>query len=676
VKSEKKKRLCLPEAAALAALAFICFWPIAVCKASPPIPPPQTPIDTLANLSLEKLLEVEVETVSKHKQLATETAAATTVLTNEDLIRAGVRSLPEALRLVPGINVAQVDASRWAISARGFNGLFADRILILIDGRSVYSPLYGGVFWIDQDLMIEDVRQIEVVRGPGGALWGANASNGIINVITKNSKETKGTILSVGVGSETKLSTAARYGAALSEDTSWRAYTKYQSNDDSSHPNFPNARDAWQQTTSGLRLYSQISPETGITLLGNFGYSRQGLALLAPMSAEPYVEELGQFSHSRIANLLAKSTTKLSEISEIQSQISYTHINKEDLIGIREGSLSVDFQHAYQLAESNLLVWGAGYQRHDDSIEGTNFINFSPRDRDRQSTNWFLSDEIELVPETAVLTLGSKFEYNELTFLEFQPSIRLRYSATKNHTFWTAASRTVRTPNRTEEDISLILNPSVDPQSSQAVFPLLLGNDEIKSQDALVYEFGYRTDAIKKLSLDLALFFSDYNNVNRASEEELALYTFDEETILTLPLRPVNGRQAYGYGGELMATADLLPTWRMTAWYAYLGSEIEGALNQFYASRNTYGLRSSHDLSEQWKFDLSLRYASRIPEIDIAPVTTANAKLSWQASKDLEIALIGQHLVESQRQEFLSEFVRITPAEIQRGIFGSLTLRF
>lgn len=680
----RRRRFSLPSSLAVGVLVSLFLRPALVSAAPGPdaaaahASPAPLPLGEIANLSLEKLMDIEVVTVSKRTEKLIDSAAATFVLTNDDIRRSGANSIPEALRLVPGLDVAQVDASRWAISSRGFNGQFANKLLVLIDGRTVYTPFFSGVIWIDQDLMLEDVDRIEVVRGPGGTLWGANAVNGIINIITKSARETQGTLASIGGGTEDRLTTAVRHGGTAGENGFWRAYAKYQQQDNAKFSDGSDAHDSWERFKTGARIDTALSADTTATVIGDWGFLSQGETLEIPLRSDALVEESQRGQHSTEGDVIGRLQSNLSADSQVQVQVSYERVNKTDVVPLRENILDLDLQHSYRFTDRNRLTYGAGYRLNTTKTASVGFITFDPESRRRSVYSWFLSDEIDLAPKTLVLTLGSKFEYNELTNMEAQPSIRLRYSPSELHTVWGAVTRAIHTPSVVDEDIKLDLIPSRDPQTGLVAVPQLLGSADVRADSMVAYELGYRTRMIPYSALDIAAFFNSYNNLaSRVPGEPVLAQGTGGTPVAIIPLSLQNKGDTSFWGGELIDTVTLTDTWRLSGWYSFLRETRDSEtadLNQ--APHNQFGIRSSHDLAPGWEADLYLRYTERLQDLHIPSVVDGTARLSWKYDEHLRLSLVGQHLIEDHHLEFSSEFLQIRRSEVQRGIYANATYTF
>ncbi|RDH85215.1 MAG: outer membrane receptor protein [endosymbiont of Seepiophila jonesi] len=423
-------------------------------------------VDAYLDLELEDQLSMEVTSVSRKKQRLNEVAAAAYVITQDDIRRSGVTSIPEALRLAPGIQVTKMDCNKWAISSRGFNAQFANNLLVLIDGRSVYTSTYSGVYWEVQDTMLEDIDRIEVIRGPGATVWGANAVNGVINIITKQASETQGGLLVAGAGNEEKALTSLRYGAELGEQTFGRIYLKYNDRDSSFAPLLDEqAGDDWNSLRAGFRVDGVLNVSSQWTLQGDI-YETDENQIVHNIYRDPTDPANNPpYSDSNVAdnieasgwNLLGRWEQRLSEGSSATLQVYFDHNErKEAVLEQRNDTLDIDFQQQFSSLEGHDIVWGLGYRRIQDDFGNTFSVSLSPEEQTSDLFSTFVQDEIELTPETLRLTLGSKFEHNDYTGFEVQPSARLLWLPKEGHTLWSSVSRAVRTPSRVEDSVSIV----------------------------------------------------------------------------------------------------------------------------------------------------------------------------------------------------------------------------
>jgi iron complex outermembrane receptor protein len=391
---------------------------------------------------VEELMDVEVTSVSRRPEKLTEAASAIQVITGEDIRRSGANSIPEALRLAPNLQVAQVNSSQWAVSSRGFNNVLSNKLLVMIDGRTVYTPLYAGVFWDVQDALLEDIDRIEVVSGPGGTLWGANAVNGVINIITKSAKDTQGFFMEAGAGTESNGFGSMRYGGQLSPGLYYRVYGKGFNRDELVVADGSDAGDGWDMGQGGFRLDWEPNQDDVLTLQSDFYDSKPN-----PEAASDPVVAMG-------GNILGRWTHKISDDSDFQVQFYYDRTRRDFNDEFTENLDTYDFdaQHRFQIGDRQEIIWGLGYRRMDDSVANLELLGFDPGNKTLSLYSAFIQDEITLIEDRLRLTLGSKFEHNEYTGFEVQPSGRLAWTPSTEHTVWAAVSRAVRTPSRIDRD--------------------------------------------------------------------------------------------------------------------------------------------------------------------------------------------------------------------------------
>src|SRR5256884_4149020 len=407
-------------------------------------------------ISLEDLMNLNVTSVSKRTQKVADAAAAIFVITQEDIRRSGATNIPEALRLVPGVQVARIDENKWAISSRGSNGRFANKLLVLIDGRSVYTPLFSGVYWNVQDVMLEDVDRIEVIRGPGATLWGANAVDGVINVITKKAKATQSAVVTAGAGTEERAVGGVRYGSKLGDNTYYRAYTKYFDWGPSAYPSGITAHDGWDALRGGFLADWTPAGANSLTLQGDIYRSRFDETLTVASLSAPYSNTFPNDGKYSGGNILGR-WNHTSERSSMSLQMYYdnTTITDPSLFGDHQNILDIDFQHGFHVGDSQQFVWGLGYRSIRDKNDPSFTVSLQPNQVTLNQFSTFLQDEISLVDNRLLITLGSKFEHNKFTGIEIEPNARLLWNLTPNQSIWTAVSRAVRTPALTEEGLRL-----------------------------------------------------------------------------------------------------------------------------------------------------------------------------------------------------------------------------
>jgi len=645
-------------------------------------------------MSMEDLMNLQVTSVSKRTQKVADAAAAIFVLTQEDIRRSGATSIPEALRLVPGLEVARIDQNKWAIGSRGFNGRFDNKLLVLIDGRSVYTPLFSGVYWNVQDVMLEDVDRIEVIRGPGATLWGANAVDGVINVITKKAKATQSAVVTAGGGTEERAAGGVRFGSKLGDNTYYRAYTKYFDWGPSAYPSGVTAHDGWDALRGGFRADWTPAGANSLTVQGDIYRSRFDETLTVGSLSAPYSNTFPNDGKYSGGNILGR-WNHTSEGSSMSLQMYYdnTTISDHSLFGDHQNILDLDFQHGFHVGDSQQFVWGLGYRSIHDKNDASFTVSLQPNQVTLNQFSTFLQDEISLVDNRLQITLGSKFERNEFTGFEIEPNARLLWNLTPNQSIWTALSRAVRTPALTEE--GLRLNSQVIPPGTPAnptplpavvaVFGSQQFNQQFNSEDLLAYELGYRVQATKNLSLDIATFYNNYSNLRTAEPGAPFVEGSPAPTDFVIPFVAGNKMSGGTYGVELFADWKVVPKWRLAGSYSYLQMDIHKNLDSQdptpdnpngSSPRHQWYLRSSIDLPKHFEQDTTLRFVDQLPSLNVPSYYSLDAHLGWRPVTSLEFSIGGQNLLNNWHFEFMPDFVNTSPTVVKRSIFGSITVKF
>jgi iron complex outermembrane receptor protein len=629
----------------------------------------------LCEMNLEELVHIKVTSVTKTPEDRFGAAAAVFVIDQDELRRSGVTSIPDALRTVPGLDVGQIDSHRWAVSARGFNGELASKLLVLVDGRSVYSPINSGVYWDAQNMVLEDVDRIEVVRGPGGTLWGANAVNGVINIISKRAQETQGLLISGGGGTEERGFGTIRYGGKLGDGVYYRAYTKYFNHDDSALPGGAAAGDVWEMAQSGFRLDWDASTADRLTLQGDTyrGREKQTQTLIVPVPLDAAVTANAT---DRVAggNILGRWAHVFSDDADFQAQLYYDRTERENALPSEDrDTFDFDFQNRFPLCARQSVLWGAGYRLTSDQIKDGYSLMFAPDHRTDQVFNTFVQDEITLVSERLRLTLGSKFECNDYTGFEVQPNVRLAWTPTVRQTFWGAISRAVRTPSRAEDDVRITI-----PAPGLPVNASILGNESGLAEELMAYELGYRVVPHERVTLDIAAFYNVYDRLRSLSPT-------------TPPATPpasafafasANDLKGESYGAEIAAQWQATANWRLQAAYTYFHLDLRGPdantldFLEGDSPRHQFSLRSSVDLTRTVQFDSTLRYVDALSAFSIGGYVTLDLRLAWQATRNLEFAVVGQNLLDGRHAEFGSSIISTPQAEVERSIYAKVTWRF
>ncbi|MDE3083994.1 MAG: TonB-dependent receptor [Verrucomicrobiota bacterium] len=606
----------------------------------------------LKKLTLEELMNVKVTSVSRMPEKLFETASPIQVITQDDIRRSGAASLPEALRLASNLEVAQVDSRQWAISARGFNNTLANKMLVLIDGRTVYTPLDAGVFWDVQDTLLEDIDQIEVISGPGATQWGANAVNGVINIVTKSAKDTQGGLLFGGGGTEERGFGGARYGGTLAPNVYYRVYGKYFDRDNSVRPSGQDTIDNWHMGQGGFRIDSENFPDSLLTLQGDIydGQAAQPTASAIRLSG---------------GNTLGRWTRTLSADSDFTLQLYYDHTHRvipgtfaEDL-----NTYDLDFQYRFPVAERHDIVCGFGYRLLDDNVGNTPALAFLPAAVGRQLFSAFAQDKIAIIENRLYLTLGSKIEHNDYTGFEYEPSARVAWSPAGGRMVWGAISRAIRAPSRIDREAFI---PSAPPF-------LLAGGSNFQSEKLMAYELGYRVQPQPRLAFSLATFYNDYDDL-RSLEEVNPPASF--------PVVIGNGFRARSYGAELVADYRVTSTWHLRAGYDELRIHVSpkpGTTDQSSGRseaqdpNHQFSLRSFWDLPDHFQMDAMARYVGPIANQNVPGYSELDLRVGWQPTPAWEFSVVGQNLLHSHHAEFGSATSR---SEIERSVSGKATWRF
>ncbi|MBQ0727901.1 MAG: TonB-dependent receptor [Thalassolituus oleivorans] len=669
-------------------------------------------LDSYLDMNIEELLSMEVTSVSKKKQRLSESAAAIFVITHDDIRRSGVTSIPEALRLAPGIQVAKIDNAKWAISSRGFNTQFVNKLLVLIDGRSVYTQSYSGVYWEDQDTLLEDVDRIEVIRGPGATLWGANAVNGVINIITKAASETQGSLVQVSGGNEERVIAQLRHGIRINDDVTARTYLKYADRDSSYAPDIDaSANDDWQARRAGFRVDGGIKNDTWTVqgdvysnllsqTLDNIYLDPSNPANNPPDPVTPYrlfntKDSINASGH----NVLGRVNHQINSNSHASLQVYFDHTKRSEYILEQEkDTFDFDFQHRYSGFNRHDIVWGLGYRRIDDHYINSDIVTFNDSTEKTSSLiSAFIQDEIALSEENLRLTIGSKFERTDFTGVEIQPSVKLLWIPAPGTTLWGSVSRAARTPSAMEQrgsiSTGLLLLPGVDPIS--------FSNDadgNFESEYLTAYELGFRIQPTETTSLDISAFYNDYSNA--------ASYEYNTYQIVPNPYDPAadplvipsqtvfdNKMDVASKGVELVADWRVVSGWRLQSTYSYLTVDtqrdadstdvfsrvpLEGGSPEHQAT-----LRSIHDIKESMTFDLWMQYVSSLDSTtlsatrddSIGEYTSVNARFAWLPKKNIELSLVGRNLFDNRHPEFVGEYY-ILRSEVERSLYAQVKVEF
>ena len=636
-----------------------------------------TQVNELKRLSIEQLTDVEVTSVTRGPQPLSRSAAAVAVVTSGQIASAGAMNVPEAIRYVPGINVAQETASQWAVSSRGFAGANSGDLLVLSDGRSIYTPLYSGVFWDVQDYLMPDIDRIEVVRGPGAALWGSNAVNGVINIISKNAQDTQGAWLMAQTGSEERALAAAQYGGETSNDIYYRVFAKYQDDAAEDHP-AGSSPDDWRLGHVGFRSDWNGDAADAFTVQGDAYSGRIG-------QVSPSVKIIGRpgpEGQLRVGvsggNLLEHWRHTMSADSDFEVRVYYDYTHRNDPTFVDDlGTLDVDFLEHLPLGRSQAITWGLSGRTMDDHNEGKGLFALDPPDSRDNIVSGFLQDEVSL-PHSVRLTLGTKLEHNDFSGFEVQPSVRAAWDLADTQTVWGAISRAVRVPTRLERDVDI---DASDPTGNPVI--VLLGNRDFHAEEVLAFEAGYRWQPLHDLSLDLAAFRNRYTGL---ASLELGTPFLDAATGQVIyPLLNENLIDGHSTGLEGLVLYSPVAWWRVSVNYSYIDIKLTALghdynRNRFVAGstpRNQVGVQSDFDLPHGVQLHAGLRVLSAIDSLpDIVDGTgdpgyqELDVNAIWHATSHLTLSLDGRSLLHASHVEFGDAAER---SAIRRSVYGRVT---
>jgi len=629
----------------------------------------------LTELSLEDLMNVQVTSAAKREEKLSQTPAAIYVITGDDIRHSGVTTLADALRLAPGVQVSQISSNAWAVTIRGFGALYSNKLLVMIDGRSVYSPIFSGVLWNRQDTFLEDIDRIEVIRGPGASLWGSNAVNGVINIITKSAKETQGGLMTAAAGDHEKGFGGMRYGGSFAPDFHYRFYGKYFARNELTGSYGVNPHDNWNFGQGGVRADWQINNSDSITMEGEYYRGTPGpITNLLPLPPVPVSQ-----SDASGGNGLVRWKHAFDGGSEMAWQLYYDRTyGPEFPFAQNADSFDVDFQHSIRLKDRHQVVWGGGVRRTMVRSHlgpgAAAFIDMSPNIT-LHLFSGFVQDEVTLVPDRVRLTAGIRLEDNEFTGVEAEPTLRLLYTPSSRQAFWAAVSRAARTPNISETDIrEMITLPNIP-------IPLvLLPNPHPKSETVLAYEVGYRVMPKAKMSVDLTGFYNHYDHLSTNTP------------VLVPGLAPMgmaiewgNGALGETYGAEMSATYIPWQRWKVHGSYSFFRgnwapSRADETANSSFtpgtSPTHQFQIRSTLNLLRSVRMDTSFFYAGEWANATVPSYPRLDNTIEWDATRKVSFQFVVQNALQPRHVEFYSSNIMQPGEYVERSIYGKTTWHF
>ncbi|MDP2996573.1 MAG: TonB-dependent receptor [Bryobacterales bacterium] len=626
--------------------------------------------DDLTQLSLQDLLQVPVTSVSKRKQPLSRTAAAVYVITQEDIRRSVATCLPELLRMAPGLHVARIDANKWAVGARGFGGRYSDKLLVLVDGRSVYTQMFSGVYWESLDLPLEDIDRIEIIRGPGAAVWGANAVNGVINIITKPARDTRGALVSAQTGSSDRAVGTLRYGGALGRKFAYRTYVRGGLRAPYSNLSGQSAQDGWDSLQAGFRADGQSARGDRYMLQGE-GYGMEADSRTVSLSrVKPYQSNsLGTLRMSGASGQF-RWERPLSETSNLSLEGSFSGYSRDEGktgIALSDRAASLDMQHGFRAGNRQQVTWGLGFRRSLSDFKSIS-VQALATGRTLDALSLFAEDEFELLREKLYLTVGAKLERHTYTGWGLQPRVQISVPFHKRQLAWMSAARALRTPSRYERDLLGADVSYLGEIFGMPAFASLAGNPNIQAEVVDALEAGYRLQASSSLSFDIALFVNRYRRLRVAVPGNPRLDGGPQGAALVVPVSMSDSGRGTEKGGELAVTWMPAPRWKLNASYSHATPHITGGSaraargSDFAYPRNQASGRSFLDLPKRFSLDASYYYVSPVTvvladgtRVPLAPGLRGDLRLARRFGNGLELMFCADHLFGPARVEYVPE---------------------
>jgi iron complex outermembrane recepter protein len=662
---------------------FLLACPIAQAQS---LQTPPASNGDLTQLSIENLMNVEVTSVSKKEQKLSRTAAAVFVITQEDIERSGATNIPDLLRMVPGLDVAQINGSTWAISARGLNGQFSNELLVTMDGRNVYTPSFGGVFWDTFDLPLENIERIEVIRGPGGTVWGENAVNGVVNIIQKKAGQTTGALVVAGGGNRDAEFGTAQYGGKLGRRTDYRVYSKYFNREAMEGASDENGRDGWHLLRAGFRSDTTFSGKDSLTVQGHMYGGREGdPAMTLPSITSPGLVDTEVFVNLSGGFMQSIWDHTYSERSDSTLMVSYDQYERCNLLGDKRKTFNADFHHHLAWRERQEFVWGLGYRQTAEDSDGTIEFSLNPPKRSTHVFSGFVQDEIAVIPNRLYFTIGTKLEHNTYSGFTPLPSVRAAYEFNDRHMVWAAISRAVRTP--AEIDVALRLNTGgfTEPDGTPVLISVF-GNPHIRDEQVTAYEAGYRTTIGQRLSVDLAAYYNDYQHQLSAEPAKPFFETAPLPPHLVLPTTNANLIAGEEHGVEIAAKWKVTNRWTLSPSYDFARihmhrtapsqdreteSETEGSDPHQHAR-----IRSHVDLPHKAGWDVAVYFTDRLLSQDVPSYTRLDTGVSWHCTERVSLGVFGENLWKPQHLEFIDSNAATDFTLIKRSWYAKVTWHF
>lgn len=637
--------------------------------------------------SLEELSLVRISTLGRKQTALYNTPAAVHIVTGDDIHRSTALDFAEALRMVPGLQVSRINSFDYAVTMRGFNDATSNKLLVQMDGRSLYSTTVSGTYWNYHELFMEDIERIEILRGPGASLWGANAMNGVINIVSKHTQNSLGSLATFAVGDELDTSFAVRHGWKSGENLTARVYAKYQQQDSYGVTSGP-ASGGWNNRLAGARVDWSKAGNGELTIIGELRETRLFNQITLPLLTAPYFSSIKDNKRVKGGNLSAHYEQSIGEDGTLSLLGTYERYDSRDFTAseVRD-TYSFDLQVTWPFNDRHEIIAGATYREDSDDLVGSDWITYTPTSATTKFTGAFLQDEIVIIPHRLRLTGGAKMERNSFSGWEFQPSVRSIWTPSDKHRFWAGVSRAARTPTRVERGVDWLA--SVAPPSPLSPFPVAIyaaGGADFDSEKVSAYEVGYRFQPSVRLSFDLALFNNHYTDL-RGLEERAPVFVPFPTPHLNLAYTANNLLEGTTSGGELAVRWQPNSKWTIDGSVSYLDYDlqslstvanyidptiagVEGSSPQYDGK-----LRIGWDPSSTWSFDAMVRHVDKLEGHATPAYTSIDVRAAWHPNEEWEVELVGRDINDSAHAESGGFFIQTAAQQISRSVFMRVTFR-
>ena len=639
----------------------------------------------LTKASLEDLMNIAVTSVSKKEEKLSRTASAIFVITAQDIQRSNATNIPDLLRMVPGLDVAQINANTWAISARGFNSRFSNKLLVLLDGRSAYTPTFDGVFWDVLDLPLEDIERIEVIRGPGASVWASNAVNGVINIITKKASDTSGVLADVGGGTVDQGFGTVQYGGIVGNNTSFRAFAKYLNEEHFRNSAGQDGGDGWGLSRIGFRTDTTLSSSDTLTFEGDLYRGREGnpgFAIASITSTPTSIDRQADLGGGFIQGVWNHT---FSDRSDTSLQLDYDRYARDDVLGETRGTLDLAFQDRFAWGDRQSFVWGVEYRYSESRTAGSLSLSLNPPNLDTQLFSAFVQDEIALVPDRLFVTVGTKLEHNYFTGFDAQPSVRIAWTPNPRRTLWAAVSKADRDPAETDNSVRAYAGEFTGTNGTPVVLRIV-GNPDLLDETAIAYEAGYRASLTERFGVDLTAFYSQLGQQKTTEPGAPFFEATPAPPHLVLPLTFENLMHGESHGFEIAANWKVASRWTLSPGYAFEQihmhldptSQDTTSVPQAEGASPVHSaqLRSHLALSHGLSWDASAYFVDRLTDPAIPAYTRFDTGLTWQWNKKSSLSFVGQNLLKDRHEEFVDSTGSSGTTLIKRSAYVEWTWQF